>query len=256
MSAAFQIEMGATYAGKGLGELSDLIMRRQRLFGETAKEAVIATGIGAMTSLRVQTRVADENQIQFKRCSSARVKWVTINKRREMKIEGWGDNPKYKKLSDKYYPGQKTYTYEAQIYKAGKEETILILADNDAQVATYLRKRIKRYKGMARSAWGHLMRMTSQREATSDPVPYAVTNVLRKNLSVVSGGSEYDYAVRITDDLEYAGGAINGGPQGVSLAMQAAANKISGRIQQFVKEHPNFSEQNIATPFPEIVKPR
>ena len=252
MSGAFQIEMGMTYAGREPEVLSDLIMRRQRLFGETAQQAVIGTAISVMTSLRAQTVVADETKISFVRSNSVRVSWTTVNKRRKLKVEGWGEFRKSINVAGKYFEGMKASAYIAKILKDGKEESIYLIAMHDSQVAEYLKKRIKRYKGMARSAWGHLMRMTSASSGIAEPGDSAATNTLRKQLSVVSSGNQYDYAVSVIDDLRYAASALQGGSASMTHACQAAANKISGRIHQFVNEHPNFSEQNIATPFPEI----
>jgi hypothetical protein len=249
---AFQITMGMTYDGREPEVLSDLILRRQRLFGETAQQAVIGTAIGVMTSLRAQTIVADETKISFIRSASARVSWTTVNKRRSLKVEGWGELKKSINLAGRYRSGMKASAYVAKILKDGKVESIYLIAEHDSQVADYLKKRIKRYKGMARSAWGHLMRMTSQRTPASDPDTSAAVNVLRKNLSVVSGGNQYDFAIQVIDDLQYAGAALKGGPASVSHAMQAASNKIAGRIREFCKEHPTFSGQSIQTPFPEI----
>jgi hypothetical protein len=249
---AFQMTMGMTYAGREPEVLNDLILRRQRLFGETAQAAVIGTAISVMDSLRAQTIVADENKISFVRSSSARVSWTTVNKRRSLKVEGWGEFHKSINLTGRYRRGMQASAYVAKILKNGKEESIYLIAEHDSQVANYLKKRIKRYKGMARSAWGHLMRMTSQRTPTTEPANAAAVNVLRKNLSVVSGGNQYDFAMQITDDLQYAAAALKGGPASVSHAMQAASNKIAGRIRSFVAEHPTFASQNIQTPFPEI----
>lgn len=249
---AFQMTMGMTYDGREPEVLSDLILRRQRLFGETAQAAVIGTAISVMDSLRAQTIVADENKISFVRSSSARVSWTTVNKRRSLKVEGWGEFHKSINLTGRYRRGMQASAYVAKILKNGKEESIFLIAEHDSQVAAYLRNRIKRYKGMARSAWGHLMRMTSQRTPTTEPTTAAAVNVLRKNLSVVSGGNQYDFAMQITDDLQYAAGALKGGPSSVSHAMQAASNKIAGRIRTFCAQHPTFSGENIQTPFPEI----
>jgi len=250
---AFQMTMGMTYAGREPEVLSDLILRRQRLFGETAQQAVIGTAISVMDSLRAQTIVADDNNFQFVRSMSARVSWCTVNKRRQLKVEGWGEFKKFVNLGGVYRKGAQYYAYIAKVLKNGKPETIYILAQHDQEVAAYLKRRIKRYKGMARSAWGHLMRMTSQRTPASDPVTAAAVNVMRKNLSVVSGGNQYDFALQVSDDLQYAAAALKGGPASVSHAMQAASNKIAGRIRMFCAEHPRFAVgENIQTPFPEI----
>lgn len=249
---AFQITMGMTYAGREPEVLNDLILRRQRLFGETAQAAVIGTAISVMTSLRAQTIVADDSSVQFVKSASARVKWATVNGKRQLTVSGWGDGKKFINLGGEYVKGAKYYAYIAKVLKNGKPESIYILAQHDQEVDAYLHRRLKRYKGMARSAWGHLMRMTSQRTPTTDPTSAAAVNVLRKNLSVVSGGNQYDFAMQVSDDLQYAAGALKGGPSSVSHACQAASNKIAGRIRMFCAEHPTFSGESIQTPFPEI----
>ena len=250
---AFQMTMGMTYDGREPQVLSDLILRRQRLFGETAQQAVIGTAISVMTSLRAQTIVADENKVQFIKSTSMIVRWVTVNKRHQLKVEGWGEEKKFVNLGGIHTKGAEYFVYICKILKQGKPETVYIVARHEAEVAKYLKRRIKKYKGMARSAWGHLMRMTSQLTPTSDPITDAATNTLRKNISVVTGGNQYDYAMQVTDDLQYAAAALKGGPASVSYAMQAASNKIAGRIRSFCAEHPRFTVgENIQTPFPEI----
>ena len=251
---AFQMTMGMTYDGREPEVLSDLILRRQRLFGETAQQAVIGTAIGVMQSLRTQTIVADENNFQFVRSSSARVRWVTEGKRRKLKVEGWGDDKQFINLGGLHTKGAEYHVYIAKVLKQGKPESLYIVAKNDPEVAKFLKRRIKKYKGIARSAWGHLMRMTSQYAPTNDPITDAATNTLRKNLSVVSGGNQYDFALQVTDDLQYAGAALKGGPASVTYALQAQSNKIAGRIRKFCADHPTFAGENIQTPFPEIAK--
>ena len=251
---AFQMTMGMTYDGREPQVLSDLILRRQRLFGETAQQAVIGTAIGVMQSLRTQTIVADDNNFQFVKSASAVARWVTVNKRHKIKVEGWGDEKKFINLGGLHAKGAEYHVYIAKVLKAGKPETLYIVAKNDPEVARFLKRRIKKYKGMARSAWGHLMRMTSQFTPTNDPITDAATNTLRKNLSVVSGGNQYDFAIQVTDDLQYAAAALKGGPASVTHALQAQSNKIAGRIRKFCAEHPTFAGENIQTPFPEVAK--
>jgi hypothetical protein len=251
---AFQMTMGMTYDGREPEVLSDLILRRQRLFGETAQQAVIGTAIGVMQSLRTQTIVADENKFEFELSASAIVRWVTEAKRRKLVVEGFEKNLKFINLGGIHTTGSTYYVFTAKVYKQGNPEKLYILAKNQTEVAAYLKRRIKKYKGMARSAWGHLMRMTSQYAPTNDPITDAATNTLRKNLSVVSGGNQYDFAIQVTDDLQYAGAALKGGPASVTHALQAQSNKIAGRIRKFCADHPTFAGENIQTPFPEIAK--
>lgn len=251
---AFQMTMGMTYDGREPEVLSDLILRRQKLFGETAQQAVIGTAIGVMQSLRTQTIVADDNNFQFVRSSSARVRWVTEGKRRKLKVEGWGDGKQFINLGGVHTKGAEYHVYIAKVLKAGKPESLYIVARHDAEVAAFLKRRIKKYKGMARSAWGHLMRMTSQLTPESEPISNAAVNVMRKNLDVVSGGNQYDFAIQITDGLQYAAASLKLGPASVSHALQAQANKIAGRIRNFCADNPTFSGQNIQTPFPEIAQ--
>jgi hypothetical protein len=78
--------------------------------------------------------------------------------------------------------------------------------------------------------------------------------VLRKELSSVSSGNQYDFALTVTDGLVYAGKALKAGPQSVTIALQSASNKIAGRIRKFCADHPTFAGQNIQTPFPEIAQ--
>ena len=250
---AFQMTMGMTYAGREPEVLNDLILRRQKLFGETAQEAVIGTGIAVMTSLRAQTRIANENEpIGFKE-SSRQLRFITKDKKyKELEIIGRPNDGKFVNLAKPYMRGVKHKLFEVKKMREGSELTIFIVAYKESDVQAYLKKRIRRYKGMAKSAWGHLMRMTSQREPDAEQISQKAIGVLRENLSVISGGNQYIYAMKITDDLQYAASALKGGPSSVSHAMQAASNKIAGRIKMFIKEHPRFSDQRIETPFPEI----
>lgn len=253
---AFQLTMNMTYAGREPQVLSDLILRRQKVLGETAQQAVIGTGITVMQSLRAQTIIADENKFELRRSAAAYARWVTVNKKHRLKVEGISEGRKYINLAGLHSRGNIYNVYEATVYKQGKPDTLYFIAKDEKPVKGYLQRRIRRYKRMARSAWGHLMRMTSQREADTEPMSTAATNVLRKNLSVVSGGNQYDFAMQITDDLVYAASALKGGPASVTYAMQAASNKVAGRIRRFIADHPSLSDQNIQTPFPEIRKAR
>jgi hypothetical protein len=250
---AFQLSMNMTYAGREPEVLSDLIMRRQKLFGETAQQAVIGTGISVMTSLRAQTRVADETKMEFSKLDVI-VRWVTRAGKKTIEVDNKPLGKTIKRLFGRYYKGQKLMCYKAAVYSQGEKESYILVCEHESQVVAYLRKRVNRYKRMARSAWGHLMRMSSQREASADPISNKASDVLRKELSSVSSGNQYDFALTVSDGLAYAGKALKAGPQSVSLAMQAASNKIAGRIRKFCAEHPTFEGQNIQTPFPEIAQ--
>lgn len=264
------VTVAATWAGgRPLAELRRLVQRRQLWLGESAKDAVVATAIDALVSLRSLTRRAKPGRVGKPRVTpSALVPSFTggRNPRRCLRVAGkaGGRNRAAKyggKERVKWLTPKSVKAADLRAFLVGTEhkavKPYLVVAESAAAAAAFERRaaghRVRRFGGLAKWAFGVAMRALSTRNV-SDGVN-AETDAAASRLSEVrkykdgSGG----YAVRVIDGLAYAADALRGGTGAVDLALMRAANKIAGRLAHRFGDAlgPDFS-----TPFPEVKRRR
>lgn len=101
------------------------------------------------------------------------------------------------------------------------------------------KKRIAKYRGLAKSALGKLMRQISLRggsmldQASSLAQRVAERNAkVRKNLN----GGLNEVGIRAEDTIDYATDALKGGESQIGECMKRAMNKIAGTINHKMKD--------------------
>ena len=238
--------------------LAKLIDQRMRVMNETAKDATIATAMNVLVSLRSQTRVAKFDSKSVKDEPGVTTRWERVNGRNVRNVRDGGNAVEFKNIIGKYQPGENPLLFRVIQYENGNPTEVLILCRSRAQAEEWAKKRFKRYSGMAKSAWGHSMRLLGQRTSGEEGLVTSFSRkVIDQNVRAEQRGGEWDYAVTILNDLDYATAAMKNGEASVSLAMQSAANKTAGILQQHIKTHlPSFdpARNTTPTPFPDIVR--
>lgn len=247
----------ATYKGKELPVLMDLIRKRQEFMSELPKQAITAVCIDLTISLRAQTKIAAE-KINVARADFAEPGYITRNRVQSRCLRVMGRLVPFVNLAGGYInKNEKLIVYSVQVYKNGRPEVVYVVCRHPSQVQAWASKRVARYRGLAKLAWGKLANRISNRVSSdqSDGATPQAHSVARRSVTSVQTESLTDFSVDMSDDLNYARAALQNGDQSIAHAMQAAANKNASKLQQFLKVHP-FFDAKVETPFPDIVKAR
>lgn len=267
-----------TPEGKPLQELERLIVQRQQYLGETAKDAVVASTIDVLVSVRSLTRVAnpkDMGGVTVAAMPSLVAGWRTLGSKRVRCVRRGGAHgdfaPKFVNLMGAYVKGENPQVfrvkefYSRKIDKGNSNEkgTYLVVAYSLEHAREYAKKRherrVKQFAGMAKWTIGQAMKKVSTRNGADVRVE-AVAR--RTGLSALTVNKlfrgKYSFAIHLIDDLRYATPAIKGGATGVKLAMMRASNKVAGIIRSDWRATELFNDAaaKVKTPFEELIRGR
>jgi len=267
-----------TVEGKTLDVLGNLIAKRQQWMRETTAQAVIATAINILSSLRAVTKVADPKKasgfVSVAQYPGLVVSFRRVGGRNVLCLRPPGRGPNGRPLPHMDgFPfvnaaGQPTRGWNVSVFVAQDRRSAdmhnqngqryYIIARNLAEAKEFASarraKRIERYSGMARWTIGQAQSQVAQRTVESLKVapPAAATGLAALTVSVSeSGWSSGNVSVSVSDDLRYAQLALKNGPSDFQLALQKAANRTVG-ILNHSAERAIFSFEQIPTPFPEV----
>lgn len=263
-----------TYAGAPAEVLSSLIEKRTRLLRESVRDAVVATAITVLKSLRADTRKAR------KRAKSADVcveetGWVggwereggiyhrvvrASSARRAAKVPGvFPVNNAGRRYiageSVKVYRVTPTHGADRMTWAKNRNKGCWYVFAQSRKVAEDLGRRLVQrkmdsWRGLAKTALGYAMKMTSTRQSVNSDAATAKARLAAgQAASVVSHSGDGRWTIAITDSLDYAKSALRSGSGGVERAMQKAANSIAGRLRKVAG---GDLGGEIATPFPEV----
>lgn len=282
---ANSIDIKATWAnGKTLDELSKAIQERtQYLKGETTENAVTATCLNVLRSIRAATMQLG------KKFAIDEGKW-------DIKIQttgytsGWAypgkHNPKGRRVirdggskaierDDKGkrvvnvaggYQG-KRIEMSIKVYKLSIRNShtnakpfyeTLIIAKSVEDVRKFalqrINRRVQQYRGVSKRLLGLLMKKVyaaSNVPSDGPNLPYLDKLAVVKKQG--NGFSSGKFGISVEDNLVDALLAVKGGESGLQTALQKAANSTVGRINSMMDKIGSFDEK-IPTPFPEISK--
>lgn len=270
----------ATYEGKPLSVLSELIQKRQEWLHEGYKDAVAATAINALRSIRAITKthygkqninignssisISRRNDIHpsfsgadHKRCFRAGSKVAKNAPRVDLGVhcvqlvppdaKAWQLASVWSvKLSKEQ--SKKWYHQPAQFY---------VVAISEDTVVSYLQKRFgriaTRHAGMARAVLSAAMAKLSTLPQAISNVGSRVSTLMRKYVLSKTMDNGDTYSVRVGSELSYATDAVKGGKSGVTDALKHAANKVAGLLMH--KAGSKLSNE-LSTPFPEVKRKR
>lgn len=244
------VTMSGTYEGKPLQVLGKLIEERKRILGESAEDAVVATGIDALISLRALTKMAKKmipkSDVRF---GHENPKYITGTKGksagkvfRRVVVGRWKDGEKKNRVR----------WQECKNVRVTKRGKVRVLRATSAErTAAWERWGKIGNRGLAKRALGLAMMRISTKNAGLERVKARAARIAEANVSVASSGAGTRFVLMIKDKLGYAQQALKNGPASVELALQKAANRIAGRLCKVAEK--KFGEK-IQTPFPEVKK--
>ena len=256
-----------------LQRLSELISKRTKALGETASDAVVATGINILTSLKAATKKAP---------LSGRRKMYTLERtnltagwerrgntfRRVVRSGGHIDRnctAHCRNLAGQHYTkGERIHVWKAQLYNENCKETLYYaFAQNEKQVREYIEKVIltrllKKESGMAKYTLGIAQAKASSRPMNT-PKPtgskaFQIAHAASDLRISASGFSSGSASLSFVDNLRYSALALRGGSSQIDVAMQKAANKTAGLIRMTYLD--KRFDQDCPTPFPEVQRRR
>lgn len=168
------------YEGKPLSVLENLIEKRKKLLGETTKDAVVATAITVLKSLRADTRVAPANapDTSYDITDTGYVGgWERVGGKFH-RVARMSNNPKAPKVQNiypvnlagqRYEKGEEVRVYKIvpkfadsmKWEKTKHKGCWYVFAKSIGVVQSYAKKlmtsRIRRYRGLAKGALGFAM---------------------------------------------------------------------------------------------------
>ena len=266
----------ATYEGKPLSVLSELIQIRQKWLHEGYKDAVAATAINALRSIRTVTTshygknvvhvgnsnisISRRNDIHpsFRGAARKRCFRAGSSASRNARVVDLGSH-----CVQLVPPDDKAWLHSSVwTVKLSKEQSerwfhqpaqFYVAATSEDVVVAYLQKRCgriaNRHAGMARAVLGAAMAMLSTLPPAISNVGSRVSRLMRKYVLASTMDHGDTYSVRVGSELSYAVDAVKGGMAGVSDALKRAANKVAGLLRH--KAASKLSNE-LSTPFPEV----
>lgn len=261
-----------TMGGRDITALQNVIELRKKEFGETTKQACIAVAINCLQSLRQNTMVAKEGNIKLvieDITSSYTPSWKKQGKFsvRIFRSGLNGSEIKFDKTvkvqwlvkASEMVAGVKCHTYKVTDKIASdKELTIVFVARSQKQAKDAMKmihkKRVRRYKNLAKYALGVAMSKTSKEGAGNTDVNQITKVVANDNTKVSvqdTGFNNGDVHIHIEDKIDYATQALKDGAGYVDTAMQKALNKIMGNILHKLKSQGKITD-SLKIPFPEL----
>ena len=286
---AISIDM-TCYDNRPIEELQRLIRQRMLILGESTRDAVIATAITALKSLRAETRVfkgkvkvayggSAADGIRYALCPgfytsfSKEGRCVRQGVKAIGRREASGQCVKLPHCVQLVEPGKRAWlsasvfmvTLSDEVHKRWNKQpkTFYVIAETVKAAESYLQKRFsniaKRFQGAARYAMTEAMRTLSTRNAPDEKgtsekrLGPSAKRVAMENIHVFSFGTpgQGQWTVEVNDNLSYASFALKSGTSGVTFALMKAANSVSGYLRGKAVD---VFDPDIATPFPEIAK--
>lgn len=259
--------------GKPLSVLSDLIQKRQKFLGEDAQDAVVATAIDVVRSLRAATRKAP------KRANA-----------NSFTIEETGYTASWERHGTSYRRVARLGSVKAAIYpvnNAGKHyvrgERVKVFKVTPAHpdnmnwqrnrnkgcwyvfaqsiavarrfAQEHMSRVLRKEGGMGKTALGFAMARLSTKSQPVEASGPKAQRLASEAIHITSSGAGGEFVLTVRDELRYSLPALKGGSSAIDLAMAKAANKIAGRLAKWQEKH-FFDGERIETPFPEIVSRR
>lgn len=271
-----QPKIDLTYNDKPISVLSQLIEKRKQLLGETTRDAVVATAITVLKSLRADTKIAPKaaRTESFKITDTGWVGgWERVGNKFHRVVRTSDDRyaPKVAGIfpvnnaGQHYERGEKVKVFKIeplndttmQWNKTKHKGCWYVFARSEGIARQFAKlhmtKRINSYRGLAKTTLGFAMAAVSTRGTFAAEVTTAKSLRAAQAAATVYKGGDIgsNYTITIIDALRYSALAMKSGKNAVQRAMMKAANSIAGRLSKVASAKLN---EQIQTPFPEIKK--
>jgi hypothetical protein len=256
-----------------LERLSELISKRAKALGETASDAVTATGINVLTSLKAATKKAPlkgRRKMYTLERAGLTAGWERTGNtfRRVVRSGGHVDRNITAHCRNlvgaNYVKGERVYVWKAQLFNENLNNTLYYaFARNEKEVRKYieeviLARLLSKESGMAKYTLGIAQAKASSRPMNTPKPTGSKAFQIAHAASVLvinsKGFNEGESYLDFHDTLRYSADALKGGETTVDIAMKKAANKTAGLIHMaFVDKR---FDQDVKTPFPEVQRKR
>jgi hypothetical protein len=262
----------STASGKTLDELSRMIALRVERLNELTRDAVIATAIDILVSLRSLTADARKGDKADppQRITTRSDLVVSFRNGAAHKpclryAAADGHGAVFSQPGSFYIATDGVALKQLKVFQiVPRHERIkpyFVAATSPSEALKFegdkIRRRIRSKGGLARAVLGAAMAAISTRNGDEGVSPKIRALSARMSQTIVSAGgatgASGSAGVSFVEELEYAMAALNGGDGAVELAMQKAANKIAGLITKTAHEAGDF-EHDIRSPFPDVKK--
>lgn len=255
------IDIRATFGSYPMMQgLSKCLADRQKWLNESAEDSCAALIINTLISLRAITKVAKPNQkVDVTQDGSRFFSMYSSGGRRIPCLRMTGSkqrtNDRFMVVDDtSIVSQQKVFVWK--YFQKGRQVQRTIVATNIGsaknKAKSIMKKRIMRYKGLAKYALGQLMKKTSQKQKVPFEGNILVQSQGEKHSKVQRFVRGEEYAIRASDTLNYATLALKGGKAQVDVALKKAMNKMVSVLNQKMKNKEFLGFQKLPAPFPEV----
>jgi len=282
--SANAVTISATFEnGEPLAVLSDLIRKRQSIIrGETTRQAVIATAINIMNSLKGATKKAplrgNRKMYTIERTNLyASYVWKNGHYRRVVRNSprgaiDWNVTQHCRDLvGPAYNKADNVSVFKMQLFNENCNNTLYYAyARTEADARNYmhnviLARMLKKEAGMAQYAIGIAQAKVSGRPMATTAhgskqfrEAYEAAWIETRDtadawsMNRENGFSSGEFWLQFTDKLRYSALAVRGGTSAVEMAYKKAANRTFGIIHNYLVNHPHLKDTlGNVTPFPE-----
>ena len=244
--------------GHTLKEFMKVLNQRNKYLEETSHASITASALDILRSIRVETMVARLSSTKtdnVKPHPALRLAFSTLGTKkvpclRNGKIR-YVKQPSERIVFESLEKGAKVYVWE---YIRGQKKTTYYIVANSAnqakrKVKDIVKKRMMRYRGLAKRAISVLMQKTFN-QSIVDNVNSLTENVAQKTANKIERVTNGMHVLTLKDDLDYALAALKNGQNSVDIAIMKASNKIVSKINMKCKNLLGF--EKLETPFPEV----
>lgn len=258
-----------TASGKSLDELTKLIALRVERLKELSKDAVIATAIDVLISLRADTLVAepDKSVDPPRRITPRGDLFISFRGKIPCLRVGSRRGPEYSGGGSFFFATEGAKAAELKVFQIvschERIDPYFVAARNVGEALKFegrrIRTRVENKGGLAQTALGVAMAKISTRNPATTNKKNKIARVLASKLSHVTitgdGFGEGSFGLSYSSELDYSVAALKSGEGAMDAAMQRAANKIAGQITHAAHQAGDF-EHDIKTPFPDVRRRR
>lgn len=254
-----QLSMNATVeGGKPLHVLEEMIAVRMKLLKQTAKQALNATAVQLIKSLKAATKVAKAEKIDIEDCQGLMMSFMSHGKEKPKPCLRWrgsglrflppqGSKVRYTKSALANGKGTQVFTFKIGHDK--KQTTWYIAAQSASEARreakAIQKRRIEQFKGLAKLAWGILSWKVASTSLGGTNTTSKASATARNTTRISRQG---DTSLTLEDNLDYAELALKNGKSDIDLAAAKAANAIAGMINKRL-ENKGLHER-VEIPFP------
>lgn len=270
---AVTFEATASWGGKPLEKLEDLMQKRMKIMRENAYDAAVATMINILVSLRAQTRKATPTSTRKLRPSivhlpAYRVSFDSKTRHRCLRRLPKGSPVEHPPYRVRFICGDWRTWASARVYlitpEHQRDKPYILAAMSERDALDFERKRaghsIAKSGGLAKLAFAIASNRISTRRTPGEKVAAFAEHAAKKTVRTASRLSGQTFEIEAHDELEHAIPALKAGVLSIDDAYKSAANKTWGLLSQYCSKYGSAIVDDALnlgpSPFPEVNRRR